>query len=123
MTGTSSPATTYALRRLEQREDRFGRVGIHGRHAMLALAVLADRDLNSPQGLDVVRADRVAAVVGLARSTVDRTLRSLAVADAGVVLVTEHACIREVLIGAAAAERLSRGTRVVGYRISEEAYR
>lgn len=96
------------------------RLGVHGRHALLALAVLADADLSSPRGLDAVRPERVAELVGLARSTVDRTLRGLAV-DGLAIVVVDYAATRHHYTGPAAA-RLPRGARVAGYRPSHEAY-
>jgi hypothetical protein len=114
----NTPATTAIVRWL-----RSSRGGIHARHAALALAVLADDDLNSPHGLDVIPAERVAHVVGLARSTMERTLRGLAADEtAPVVVIVSYAATRHAYTGRQ-AERLPRGARVLGYRPSEEVYR
>lgn len=115
----TSLATTWALRQLEA--SRTGPLeGIHARHALLALAVLCDQDLNT-SGLSQVRPDRVARTVGLALSTVNRTLRALSVSGYAV-LVVEWAGMREYRSGTAAIQPLRGGPRLLGYRIPESAF-
>lgn len=113
----ATPATSRVLGILDSRTI----AGIHSRHALLALAVLADRDRSTPNGLDAVSADRVARVVGLARSTVERTLRGLAASEhTAVVLVTSYAGTRRHRWGDDVT--LQRGERVVGYRFAPSVY-
>lgn len=121
----SAPATIYALEVLERRSEfkRFVVDGIHSRHALLALAALADRDLTFTGAVGYVRADRVAGVVGLSASTMGRTLRGLARRpECGVVAVISRAALTEHVYGPE-LDRLARGARILGYRIAEAAYR
>lgn len=106
-------ATDHALARL----DALQQAGTHERAALLAVAAIVERDLNSPNGYDVVTAEAVAQVIGLAKSTTERTLRSLAVRGE-LTLVTDYAATRHHHTGEGAARRLGRGERVRGYRIA-----
>lgn len=95
--------------------------GIHARHAYLALAAVCDERLDSPAGLGAVRPEAVAPLVGLARSTVARTLRSLAISDVGVVMVVDDISGRRHISGLEAAGRFAPMT-IRGYRFAEAAY-
>lgn len=110
--------TDHALRVLtEAPKDK---CGTHGRAAFLALALLTERDLSSPNGCDVIRPDRVAALTGLATSTTDRTLRALA-ATGALVRVTQFAGVRHANTGPE-VNKIVRGSRLLGYRLPEGAF-
>lgn len=108
-------ATAYAVTELGYGSSALR--GVHARHAFLALAALVDFDLDRPSGHDYVTADRIATVVGLASSTVDRTLRGVRQA----VMVVTGPAGRELIVGD--AKRCPTGAKVLGYRITEEAFR
>lgn len=114
------PGTAWAWAHIANEPE--GRRGgnLNSEAVLLGLAWLTDLDLASPQGYSQVTADRVARLTGLARSTVERTLRGLAVAGA-IELIRTHAAVRYVETGQAAGA-IHRGSRILGYRLPESAF-
>lgn len=93
------------------------RLGRHHRLVALALAALADEALDGPHGYTATPVAQVAPVVGLARSTTERTCRGLAVYGPAIV-VCRFAGVQHAYTGDDAV-RLPRGATVIGYRLLE----
>lgn len=116
---TAAPSTAWAWRYIASRASH-QRGNLNAEAALLGHAWLSDQALNTPNGYDYVSAAHVAALIGLARSTVERTLRGLAIA--GVLeLIGTHAGVRWSVTGDQ-ARTLGRGSRVLGYRVPEVAF-
>lgn len=86
------------------------------RAALLAMAVLTDRDLDSPNGYDVISPDRIAGVLGVKPSTATSTLRGLAIA--GHLSVVVKTTVRYTLSGYRAKAAIP-PRNLLGFRMLE----
>lgn len=111
----SAPATAFALGRLGSTTKY--EIGPNERLVFLTVAALADH--SGVRG--GVGAGTVAPIAGLATSTTTTILRRLA-GRGDLVLVTTRATVRHHYTGRAAQRNLSRGERIVGFRLPDEAF-